>query len=55
LLARTIVELCAMWAVHCHFDPAPTPSGIRPDAIDDAAVAAMIAELFARATVPPLN
>ena len=23
LVARTIVELCALWAVHCHFDPAP--------------------------------
>jgi AcrR family transcriptional regulator len=56
LVARTIVELCALWAVHCHFDPAPTPSSItKPDAIDDAAVAAMIAELFTRATTPPLN
>ena len=54
LVARTIVELCALWAVHCHFDPAPAPSGTStPDVIDDAAVAAMIAELFARATTHP--
>lgn len=57
LLARTIVELCAMWAVHCHFDPAPDPpattgAATGADAIDDAAVAAMIAELVVRATTP---
>ncbi len=54
LLARTVVELCALWAVHCHFDPAPLPPGTdqaRP--IDDAAVAAMLAELLVRATTPP--
>jgi AcrR family transcriptional regulator len=50
LVARTIVELCAMWAVHAHFDPAPGPAPI-----DDAVVAAMIAELFVRATTPPLR
>ncbi|WP_026163800.1 TetR/AcrR family transcriptional regulator [Kribbella catacumbae] len=55
LVARTIVELCALWAVHCHFDPAPGPSGSTPDVIDDAAVAAMIAEIFARATTSPLS
>jgi len=56
LVARTIVELCAMWAVHCHFDPAPDPSaGTPPDGIDDAVLAAMIAELFVRATTPPLS
>ena len=57
LVARTLVELCAMWAVHCHFDPAPDPSaGTPPDGIDDAVLAAMIAELFVRATTtPPLS
>jgi AcrR family transcriptional regulator len=56
LVARTIVELCAMWAVHCHFDPAPDPAtDTRSDAIDDAVVAAMIAELFVRATTRPLS
>lgn len=56
ILARTIVELCALWAVHCHFDPAPGPSGAdTPNAIDDKAVAAMIGKLFVRATTPPLS
>jgi AcrR family transcriptional regulator len=56
LVARTIVELCAMWAVHCHFDPAPDPSAdIRSDTVDDSVVATMIAELFVRATTPPLS
>lgn len=54
LVARTIVELCALWAVHCHFDPAPDPhSTAGPDPIDDAAVAATIAELVVRATTTP--
>ena len=58
LVARTIVELCAMWAVHSHFDPAPAPavdagSATPADTIDDAVVAAMIAELFVRATTHP--
>ena len=56
LLARTLVELCAMWAVHCHFDPALDPAAdTRADAVDDGVVAAMIAELFVRATTPPLS
>ncbi|SDU25203.1 TetR/AcrR family transcriptional regulator [Jiangella alkaliphila] len=58
LVARTIVELCALWAVHCHFDPAPDPlAGNRAGAdqapgIDDGAVAATLAELIVRATTP---
>ncbi len=44
LLARTVVELCTYWAVHSHFDPVPDA---RPD---DAVVAAMLAQLFVRAT-----
>ncbi|MQA86785.1 MAG: TetR family transcriptional regulator [Streptosporangiales bacterium] len=53
LVARTIVELCALWAVHCHFDPAPHPPGLGPaEPIDDAVVAAMLAELVVRATTP---
>lgn len=47
LVARTVVETCALWAVHCHFDPSPTPGGI-----DDDAVAAMLGTLFTRATTP---
>lgn len=31
LVARTIIELCAMWAVHMHWDPAPRP--LDPDAV----------------------
>jgi AcrR family transcriptional regulator len=49
VVARTIVELCALWAVHSHFDPAP---GV-PAVIDDGAVAATLAELVVRATTPP--
>jgi AcrR family transcriptional regulator len=51
LLARTVVELCALWAVHCHFDPAPAPPGTPVvDRIDDTAVAAMLADVVVRAT-----
>ncbi len=50
LVARTIIELCTLWAVHCHFDPAPTPADADP--IDDSAVAAMLAALVVRATTP---
>ncbi len=54
LVARTIVELCALWAVHCHFDPAPPPPGApRPGPVDDTAVAAMLAQLLVRATTSP--
>jgi AcrR family transcriptional regulator len=51
LVARTIVELCALWAVHCHFSPVPEPDGTGP--IDDPAVAAMLAQLLVRATSSP--
>jgi AcrR family transcriptional regulator len=52
LVARTVVELCALWAVHCHFDPAPGAS-TDTEAIDDETVAAMVAELVVRATTHP--
>lgn len=53
LVARTVVELCALWAVHCHFDPAPDPLGTgRAEPVDDAAVAGMLAQLVARAITP---
>ncbi|SRR6266550_231325 len=56
LVARTIVELCALWAVHCHFDPAPDPPDAnQAGAIDDVVVAATLAELVVRATTPSLN
>jgi AcrR family transcriptional regulator len=55
LVARTIVESCALWAVHCHFDPGAvlggSGSGVDDGAaIDDPAVAAMLATLFTKAT-----
>jgi AcrR family transcriptional regulator len=54
LLARTIVELCTLWAVHCHFDPAPQPPGTsRAEPIDEMVVAGMLAQLLVRATTPP--
>jgi AcrR family transcriptional regulator len=56
VLARTVVELCALWAVHCHFDPAPAPhSTAWGGAADDETVAATLAELVVRATAPMSN
>jgi hypothetical protein len=53
---RTVVELCALWAVHCHFDPAASDAtAAGPGPIDDDAVAAMLAELIVRATTPALD
>jgi AcrR family transcriptional regulator len=52
LVARTIVETCALWAVHSHFDPAPKPHRAGVAAIDDALVTATLARLFTRATTP---
>jgi len=55
LVARTVVELCVLWAVHCRFDPGAveTPDATRAEPIDDSKVAAMLAELIVRATIPP--
>ncbi|MET8311856.1 helix-turn-helix domain-containing protein [Micromonospora sp. NPDC005173] len=52
LLARTIVELVTLWAVHRHFDPAPPTTGAADPAADDATVTAMLAALLNRATAP---
>jgi hypothetical protein len=41
--ARTAVELCVLWAVHCHFDDAP-PQVV----VDDETVAATVAAMVAR-------
>jgi hypothetical protein len=41
--ARTAVELCVLWAVHCHFDEAP-PQAV----VDDETVAATVAAMVAR-------
>jgi AcrR family transcriptional regulator len=50
LVSRTIIELCTLWAVHCHFDAAPAAAQASP--VDDAAVAAMLATLITRGTAP---
>jgi AcrR family transcriptional regulator len=54
LVARTVVELCALWAVHCHFDPAPHPPGSQSqvEPLDDTVAADMLAQLVVRATTP---
>jgi AcrR family transcriptional regulator len=44
VVARTTVELCVLWAVHCHFDPAPPQKA----SIDDDTIAATIAAMVAR-------
>jgi AcrR family transcriptional regulator len=43
VVARTAVELCVLWAVHCHFDPAPPQKASTDDDTTAATVAAMIA------------
>lgn len=50
LVARTTVELCVLWAVHCRFDPDPLAS---PSGYDDAAVATTLAALITRSMNPP--
>lgn len=56
VLARTVVELCTLWAVHSHFDPAPAPhSNSWAGEIDEDAVAATLAKLVVRATAPEPN
>jgi len=41
--ARTAVELCVLWAVHCHFDQAPPQIAVADDETVAATVAAMVA------------
>jgi AcrR family transcriptional regulator len=48
VVARTAVELCVLWAVHCHFDEAP----LDPARVDDATVAATVAAMVARSVAP---
>jgi AcrR family transcriptional regulator len=45
LVARTTVELCVLWAVHCRFDPDPLAS-TRP--YDDTTVATTLAAMISR-------
>jgi AcrR family transcriptional regulator len=53
VVARTVVELCVTWAVHCRFDPAPSGSAPVGGDADDDTVAATLAEMFVRALTPP--
>ena len=46
IVARTVVELCVLWAVHCQFDPAPTA---QPQPSDDT-LAAALAAMITRST-----
>jgi AcrR family transcriptional regulator len=41
--ARTAVELCVLWAVHCHFDDAPPQAAVAGDETVAATVAALVA------------
>jgi AcrR family transcriptional regulator len=50
LVARTTVELCVLWAVHCRFDPAPLAS---PSQYDDSVVATTLAAMITRSMNPP--
>jgi AcrR family transcriptional regulator len=56
VVARTVVEMCMLWAVHFWFDPAP-PGLSDPDddpdaASDDETVAATLAALLERGLLP---
>lgn len=50
LVARTIVELCVLWAVHCRFDPDPSAAG---PLLDDAIVASTLAAMVVRSMTSP--
>lgn len=53
VVARTVVELCVVWAVHCRFDPAPPDTAPVAADADEDTVAATLAGLFVRALTPP--
>ena len=54
LVARTVVELCVLWAVHRHWDPAPAPPEQSPGSarIDEEEVVSMLTQLLAKAVAP---
>jgi AcrR family transcriptional regulator len=53
LVARTVVELCVLWAVHSRFDPAPGHAHPNTDdPTDDETVAATLAALLVHGLVP---
>jgi hypothetical protein len=48
IASRTTIELCVLWAVHCHFEPAPTKNA----SPDDDEIAATLAALITRSMTP---
>jgi hypothetical protein len=54
LVARTAVELCVLWAVHRHWDPAPTPPELPSGGagFDEEEVVSMLTQLLAKAVAP---
>jgi AcrR family transcriptional regulator len=50
LVARTTIELCVLWAVHCRFDPVPLAS---LSSYDDATFASTLAAMITRSMTPP--
>jgi hypothetical protein len=56
LVARTMVELCVLWAVHRHWDPAGRPAGLPlgDNDFDEDEVVDMLTQLLARGTSPTL-
>jgi len=47
LVSRTTIELCVLWAVHCHFEPTPSR-----DVLADDEIAATLAALITRSMTP---
>lgn len=50
LVARTTVELCVLWAVHCRFDPDPLASPSPYD--DNTVIATTLATMITRSMNP---
>ena len=54
LVSRTMVELCVLWGVHRHWDPAGTPAGLPAgqNDFDDDEVVDMLTGLLVHGTTP---
>lgn len=50
IVARTTVEICVLWAIHCRFDPAPLAS---PSSPDEESIAATLAAMITRSMTSP--
>ena len=48
IVSRTAIELCVLWAVHCHFEPAATKNA----SSDDDAIATTLAAMITRSMTP---